>query len=141
MSNYIKLNNNDSHLSLGNMFNIIKKLSINKTSAIQTEIFCILFSIDNISETTVGNYCTGYRAIGSNYKQIYLNYKKKYQTNKNILIPTINNLISIIDGYIYDMTTINEINDSKSLKNLCKEDVYNVGEEVFYDTFKHFSQK
>lgn len=120
MSNYIKLNNNDSHLSLGNMFNIIKKLSINKSSAIQTEIFCILFSIDNISETTVGNYCTGYRAIGSNYKQIYLNYKKKYQSNKNILIPTINNLISIIDGYIYDMTTINEINDSKSLKNLCK---------------------
>lgn len=120
MSNYIKLNNNDSHLSLGNVFNIIKKQSVNKTSAIQTELFCILFSIDNISETTVGNYCTGYRAIGSNYKQIYLNYKKKYQSNKNILIPTINNLISIIDGYIYDITTISEINDSKSLKKLCK---------------------
>ena len=67
---YIKLNNNPNHLSLGNLFNEIKKLSINKSSAIQTEIFCILFNIDSISDTTVNNYCTGYRTIGNNYKQI-----------------------------------------------------------------------
>ena len=74
---YIKLNNNDNHLSLGNLFNIIKKISKNKSGAIQTELFCILFNIDNISETTVNNYCTGFRSINSTYKQIYINYKKK----------------------------------------------------------------
>ena len=78
-NSYIKLNNNDNHLSLGNLFNIIKKISKNKSGAIQTELFCILFNIDNISETTVNNYCTGLRSINSSYKQIYINYKKKYQ--------------------------------------------------------------
>ena len=82
MKAYIKLNDNTSHLSLGNLFNTIKKLSVNKTGAIQTEVFCTLFSIDDISDTTVGNYCTGYRAIGSEYKQIFLEYKKIYQDNK-----------------------------------------------------------
>jgi len=98
---YIKLNNNDNHLSLGNLFNIIKKISKNKTGAIQTELFCILFNIDNISETTVNNYCTGFRSINSIYKQTYINYQKKYPNNKEILIHTITNLLSIIDGIIY----------------------------------------
>ena len=115
---YIKLNNNDNHLSLGNLFNIIKNISKNKSSAIQTELFCILFNIDNISETTVNNYCTGFRSINSTYKQIYINYKKKYHENKNILIPIINNLISIIDGIIYNYETIKELNNLDSLKKL-----------------------
>jgi len=115
---YIKLNNNDNHLSLGNLFNKIKKTSKNKSSAIQTELFCILFNIDNISETTVNNYCTGFRSINSTYKQIYINYKKKYQNDINILIPTINNLLSIIDGYIYNIDSIKELNKLDSLKSL-----------------------
>ena len=119
MNNYIRLNNNNNHLSLGNLFNIIKKISINKSSAIQTEIFCTLFSIENISETTVGNYCTGYRAIGNDYKQIYLNYKKHYKEDEKVLISTINNLLSIIDGYIYNYKTIKELNSNESLNNLC----------------------
>ncbi len=117
--NYVKLNNNENHLSLGNLFNVIKKIAVNKTSAIQTEIFCTLFDIDNISDTTVGNYCTGYRAIGSVYKQIYLNYHKHYKEDNTIMINTINNLLSIIDGYIYNYQTIKEINDNLSLKKLC----------------------
>ena len=76
MNNYIKLNDNYNHLSLGNLFNAIKENAKNKSSAIQSEIFCLIFNIDSISDTTVGNYCTGYRAIGSSYKQIYLNYRK-----------------------------------------------------------------
>ena len=44
-NNYIKLNNNLNHLSLGNILNIIKNNSKNKSSAIQTEIFCIIFNI------------------------------------------------------------------------------------------------
>lgn len=117
--NYVKLNNNDNHLSLGNLFNAIKKIAVNKTSAIQTEIFCTIFSIDNISDTTVGNYCTGYRAIGSAYKQIYLNYRKHYEKDDTIMINTINNLISIIDGYIYNFKSIEELNNNHSLKKLC----------------------
>ncbi len=116
--NYVRLNNSDNHLSLGNLFNVIKKISINKTSAIQTEIFCVLFGIDDISDTTVGNYCTGYRAIGSSYKQIYLNYRKHYKDDKKIMINTINNLLSIIDGYIYDINSIKELNNYSSLKKL-----------------------
>ena len=131
MNTYIKLNNNDNHLSLGNFFNIIKKISKNKSSAVQTELFCILFNIENISETTVNNYCTGLRSINSTYKQTYINYKKKYFNNKDILIPTINNLLSIIDRYIYDIKTIKEINELDSIKNLVlnlhplvKNDIY-----------------
>ena len=131
MHTYIKLNNNDNHLSLGNFFNIIKKISKNKLAAVQTELFCIIFNTDSISETTVNNYCTGLRSINSTYKQIYINYKKKYQDNQDILIPTINNLLSIIDGYIYDIKTIKEFNNLESLKTLVihlhplvKNDIY-----------------
>ena len=120
-NSYIKLNNNDNHLSLGNLFNIIKKISKNKSGAIQTELFCILFNIDNISETTVNNYCTGLRSINSSYKQIYINYQKKYQDNKEILLPNINNLLSIIDGHIYNYETIKEINHNESLKKLIEK--------------------
>ena len=72
---YIRLNNNDDHLSLGNLFRIIKDMAKNKRAALQTEIFCTMFDIDNINDTTVNNYCLGARSIGSDYKQIYLNKK------------------------------------------------------------------
>ena len=39
---YIRMNNNDNHLSLGNLFRVIKELSKNKYTAMQTEIFCII---------------------------------------------------------------------------------------------------
>ena len=131
MNNYIKLNDNHNHLSLGNLFNAIKENAKNKSSAIQSEIFCLIFNIDSIADTTVGNYCTGYRAIGNEYKQIYLNYQKKYLNDKAVLIPIINNLISIMDGYIFDNNNINEINNSSSLRtlvmrmhNFAKNDIY-----------------
>ena len=118
MKNYIRMNNNNNHLSLGNLFNIIKSLSKNKLSAIQTEIFCLLFNIENISSTTVNNYCIGYRSIHSEYKQIYLNYQKKYSKNKNVLIPNITSICSLMDGYIYDYQTIIELNNLECLKKL-----------------------
>lgn len=131
MNTYIKLNNNDNHLSLGNLFNIIKRTSKNKSGAIQTELFCIIFNIESISETTVNNYCTGLRSINSSYKQIYINYKKNYILNKEILVPTINNLLSIIDGYLYNLNTIKDLNNNESLKSivnllhpLAKNDIY-----------------
>lgn len=115
---YLKLNNNPNHLSLGNLFNEIKKNSINKSSAIQTEIFCILFNIENISDTTVGNYCTGYRAIGNNYKQIYLIYQKKWSKDKSVLIPIINNLLSIMTGQITSYDSVSFLNTAPRLKTL-----------------------
>ena len=113
MKKYIKLNDGYNHLSLGNLFLIIKKYSKNKSGAIQTEIFCTLFNIDSISDTTVNNYCTGYRSIGDTYKQTYINFRKKYKQNKDILIPIINNLLSIVDGQIYNMNEINYINSNE----------------------------
>ena len=131
MNKYVKLNDNMNHLSLGNLFNAIKKNSINKSGAIQTEIFCTLFSVDNITDTTVNNYCTGYRAIGSNYKQIYINYRKHYETNKSVLIDTISNLITIMEGTITSDNTLDKINNNKTIINLCnnlttyvKNDIY-----------------
>ena len=131
MNNYIKLNDNYNHLSLGNLFNSIKENAKNKSSAIQSEIFCIIFNVDSISDTTVGNYCTGYRAIGNEYKQIYLTYQKKYQKDKNILIPTVCRIITIMEGQIYDNKNIDEINSNISLQklvrhlhNLAKNDIY-----------------
>ena len=131
MHNYIKLNDNYHHLSLGNLFNAIKDEAKNKTSAIQSEIFCLIFNVPSIADTTVGNYCTGYRAIGNEYKQIYLNYQKKYQKDKEILIPIIDNIISIMEGYIYEVKNIDEINEVSSLQklvhhmhNLAKNDIY-----------------
>lgn len=121
-NNYIKLNNNSNHLSLGNLFNIIKKLSKNKYSAIQTELFCIIFNVDSISDTTVNNYCTGCRSINSIYKQIYLNYQKKYLKDNNILVLTVNNLLSIIDGNIYNYDNIFDLNKLDSLEKL----IYNL---------------
>ena len=131
MKKYIKLNDGYNHLSLGNLFLIIKKYSKNKSGAIQTEIFCTLFNIDSISDTTVNNYCTGYRSIGDSYKQTYINFRKKYKQNQDILIPIINNLLSIIDGQIYNMNDTNQINNVESLKKvvtslhtIVKNDIY-----------------
>lgn len=129
MKKYIKLNDNDNHLSWGNFTRIIKEYSINKTSAMQVEIFCTIFDIENISTTTVNNYCTGIRSINSEYKQKYIIYKKKYLKNKLILINNIINLLSIIEGNIYnfsnDLETLNFINNNINLRNICLK-LYNI---------------
>ncbi len=65
MKKYIKLNNNDNHLSLGNFTRIIKENTINKTSALQTEVFSTLFNTTNINDTTINNYCIGIRSINN----------------------------------------------------------------------------
>ena len=128
---YIKMNNNDNQLSLGNMFNIIKNKSKNKTGAIQTEIFCVLMDICDIAESTVNNYCTGYRSINSVYKQKYIYYQKKFKDDKDILIPVVNGILSIVDGIRYEYKSVKEINNNESLEKiindmhmLAKNDIY-----------------
>ena len=68
----IKLNNNDNHLSLGNIFRIIKSISINPSSFLQSDLFCIIFNCDTIGTSTVNNYCTGIRSIHPDYKNYIL---------------------------------------------------------------------
>ena len=71
MKKYIKLNIDDNHLSWGNFCRIIKEYAVNKTSALQIEVFCTIFNIDSINDTTVNNYCVGCRSINNEYKQIF----------------------------------------------------------------------
>lgn len=134
---YIRMNNNDEYLSLGNLFRIIKDSSKNKTSALQSEIFCILFEVESINDTTVNNYCVGCRGIGGEYKQVFLNKKKRYSKNKEEFANNIIELLSIIDGVIYNINKgqIEFINEqetalvlAKKLYNLAKNDKYVIKE-------------
>ena len=93
---YVKLNDNYSHLSLGNIISVIKEESKNKTSAIQSEVFCAIFNVDYMNESTVNNYCIGSRSIGSDYKQIYINLKKQYEKDKIIFLDIICNILTIL---------------------------------------------
>ena len=55
MKKYIKLNDNDNHLSWGNFTRVVKEYTINKSSALQVEIFCTIFDTHLIGDTTVNN--------------------------------------------------------------------------------------
>ncbi len=78
---YIKMNNNEEYLSLGNVFRIIKEESKSKLNALQSEIFYSLFD-EYINDTTINNYCVGVRAIGDAYKQIMIHKQKKYEKKR-----------------------------------------------------------
>ena len=98
---FIKLNNNDNNLSLGNLCRYIKEISINKVFASQTEVFCAIFGVEDAIDSTVNNYCIGYRSIGSDYKDIYYNLKKKYNKDKLVMIDIVLSIVSILDANIY----------------------------------------
>lgn len=116
---FVKLNNNDNYLSLGNIIRYIKNESSNKILATQTEIFCAIFNIEDANDSTVNNYSVGYRPIGEQYKNIYYNYQKEINKNKIILLPNIINILSIIEGKIINSNTkLEEINQNKKLYNI-----------------------
>ena len=126
MKKYIKLNIDDNHLSWGNFTRVIKENTINKTSALQVEIFCTIFDIPYIGDTTVNNYCTGIRGINDEYKQKYIIYKKKYLNDKNILLNTVTNLLTIIEGHIItEPDKLTYINNNNILKRICQK-LYNI---------------
>ncbi len=124
---FIKMNNNDEHLSLGNLFRIIKDSSKNKTSALQSELFCTLFEIDSINDTTVSNYCVGCRGIGGEFKQVFLTKSKRYKTNKEEFCDNIIGILCIVDGVLYnvDNNKIDFINNNESALYLAKK-LYNI---------------
>jgi len=125
--NFIKMNDNNNHLSLGNFCRIIKETSLNKSFAGQSEIFCTIFNIDTVNDSTINNYCIGYRSIGNDYKDMFFNYREKYKKDKTYMEDIILNLASIIDGYVYTSDYKNQtfINNNKNLKNVCNK-LYNI---------------
>ena len=143
---FIKLNDDYSHLSIGNIISVIKDESKNKSSAIQSEVFCAIFNLDYINESTVNNYCIGARSIGDTYKQIYINLKKQFNINKNCFIPIICNVLSITNGTLYNLKNISDINNNSTLKSICNR-LYNISKNDFYvnkeylTTFKNLLKK
>ncbi len=139
---FIKMNNNDENLSLGNLFRLIKDSSKNKTSALQTELFCTLFEIETINDTTVSNYCVGCRGIGGEYKQVFLNKSKRYIKNPEEFCDNIIGLLCILDGVLYkvDSNKIDFINNNESAIYLAKK-LYNIAKndkEVDKETYNYY---
>ena len=129
---YIKMNSTDNHLSLGNFFRTVKELSKNKSQALQTELFCLIFNVDNINDTTINNYCVGCRSIKDDYKQIIINREKKYHQNPNEFAQTIISILSIMDSTLHiindnQTSYINQNPNSKALAykmyNIAKNDI------------------
>lgn len=119
----IKLNENDNYLSLGNIFRIIKSLSIDPNSFLQTDLFSIIFNCDVVANSTVNNYCTGQRAINSKYKNYILMKKKNYESNKSIFLEEISKILTLINTGILSDTiyTIKYINNDSKLKHICSK--------------------
>ena len=121
---YVKMNNNQKELSLGNFCRIVKDQSLNKSYAGQPDVFYAIFLAEDVSDSTINNYCIGYRTIASEFKKIY--QKRKKYPNKEF-DETIQNLISIIKGNIYSDLTHDEIvkESQNTLKKLALE-LYNI---------------
>lgn len=116
---YIKMNEKNI-LSLGNICNCIKEVSCGK-SAMQKEIFCVLFNTNDINNSTVNNYIIGIRAIGVLYKKVYIDLYNKYKEDKNIFCDIVINIISLLDEKIYNINEnkIDFINNNYNFNNLC----------------------
>lgn len=123
--NYIKMNNNDFYLSLGNYIRVIKELAKNKTSALQTEIFCTLFGIDYIKDTTVNNYCVGIRSIGNEYKQIYIHRKSHYGKEKETMLEPLFGILNILEGKYHQEKTRDFFNQNETVEELARK-LYNI---------------
>lgn len=121
---YIKLNDNDNHLSLGNLFRIIKEESVMKNSFLQSDLFCILFDISDISDSTVNNYCTGYRSINTIYKEAFLRQLQQYSKKPTIFVDTILKIVDILEDFVHTNTKaiddkLTLINTNSKLRHVC----------------------
>ena len=103
--NFIKMNNNQNQLSLGNFCRIVKEIAQNKSFANQTEVFYCLFGVNNVSDSTINNYCIGYRSIGTEFRQKYIIYKRNYLNQPEIFDEVVLGLMSILDGEVYPKLT------------------------------------
>lgn len=118
--NFIRLNINDNYLSLGNFFRIIKEESNSKNTFLQSDLFCTIFNIDYIADSTVNNYCTGFRAINSSYKSYFLDIKKEYETNELVLKDTIVQILSLLENINFkNDVSLDVINSNQKILHIC----------------------
>lgn len=118
---FIRLNTDDNYLSLGNLFRIIKEESVNNNKFWQSELFSIIFNTDNIADSTINNYCTGFRAINPIYKNYFKDIKKDFEKDNNIFISIIGKILELIEDSRVDIgkLSITKINDNSRLKHIC----------------------
>lgn len=118
--NFIRLNINDNYLSLGNLFRIIKEESNSKNTFLQSDLFCTIFNIDSIADSTVNNYCTGFRAINSSYKAYFQKLKKDYEIDNLVLKSTIIHILSLLENVnLKEDISLESINNNVKLYHIC----------------------
>lgn len=126
MKKYLKMNETDNQLSIGNFCRIIKEVSLSRICTTQVDIFMLLFLNEElISESTINNYCVGCRAISNKYKKIYQEYQKKYNIDKLSLLEIVNNIAKVLNGNLKLDYTYNEINNNLIFQKLCQR-LYNI---------------
>ena len=120
------MNGNSNYLSLGNVIDLIKRVS-NNTSASQTEIFCTIFNINDVNATTISNYCIGIRAIGLEYKDYFEKMYLRYYSDDNVFINMVSSLLNILNNSVseYKISDIN--NDSKL--NIVVNELFKIAEK------------
>lgn len=119
--NFIRLNVNDNYLSLGNLFRVIKEEAININNFWQSDLFSAFFETETIADSTVNNYCTGFRAINSIYKNYFVQKQNSFRKNDKVLIPTISKMMDLIydNPYSESSYTVEKINSDPRLHNIC----------------------
>ena len=110
------MNNNKNYLSFGNIVSIIKEVSNNK-NAMQMEVFSCVFDINDVNVTTINNYCIGIRAIGLEYKKIFVDKYELFKNNPNVFIKNILSILNLLDDKIYieNNNSIELINNNEKL--------------------------
>ncbi len=122
-SKFIRLNTNDNYLSFGNLFRIIKEESSNSNTFVQSDLFSIIFDTYDVADSTVNNYCTGYRAINAKYKRYFEEIRDKYKIDKKVLVSTIAKVLELIEDRVLDVENISiiQINNNIKLKHICNK--------------------
>lgn len=118
---FIRLNTNDNYFSFGNFCRVVKEVSENKYF-VQTDLFEILFDTEDVADSTVNNYCTGFRPINIKYKNYYRDLFDSYKTNNKVFTSIISNMIDLLNDNTFDYSTktIHSINDDKKLYRVCE---------------------
>lgn len=116
--NFIKLNIDDKHLSLGNLFRVIKE-EANNSNIWQSDLFCIIFNTDNIADSTVNNYCTGFRSINNKYKDYIKNLKAKFDNDNLVLLPIVGKILELTQNNQETFNSLEQINENNKLKHIC----------------------
>lgn len=123
--NFIRLNVNDNYLSFGNFLRILKEESNGSNTFWQSDLFSIIFNTENIADSTVNNYCTGFRAINPKYKNYIKNIKEEYLNNPKILINTFSKILKLVDINTQKNVTINTFNNNEKILHICNR-LYNI---------------